>query len=48
MGVSGVRRIEVTERERPVFGGTEFGAVGIDRQHIAALGPVAEVVLAGE
>jgi hypothetical protein len=28
MGVGGVRRIEVTERERPVFGGTEFGAVG--------------------
>jgi hypothetical protein len=23
-----VRRIEVTERERPVFGGKEFGAVG--------------------
>ena len=28
MGVGGVRRIEVTERERPVFGGKEFGAVG--------------------
>jgi hypothetical protein len=28
MGVGGVRRIEVTERERPVFGGMEFGAVG--------------------
>jgi len=28
MGVGGVRRIEVTERERRVFGGTEFGAVG--------------------
>jgi hypothetical protein len=28
MGVGGVRRIEVTERKRPVFGGTEFGAVG--------------------
>ena len=29
MGVGGgVRRIEVTERETPVFGGTEFGAVG--------------------
>src|SRR5439155_6163634 len=28
MGVGGVRRIEVTERERPVFGGTEFGAIG--------------------
>jgi hypothetical protein len=24
----GVQRIEVTERERPVFGGAEFGAVG--------------------
>src|SRR5215470_9524428 len=28
MGVGGVRRIEVTERERPVFGGAEFGDVG--------------------
>jgi hypothetical protein len=28
MGAGGVRRIEVTERERPVFGGTEFAAVG--------------------
>jgi Alpha/beta hydrolase domain len=28
MGIGGVRRIEVTERERPVFGGTELGAVG--------------------
>src|SRR5712664_946674 len=28
MNVGGVRRIEVTERETPVFGGTEFGAVG--------------------
>ena len=28
MGVGGVRRIEVAERERPVFGGTEFAAVG--------------------
>ena len=28
MGVGGVRRIEVTERERLVFGGTEFGVVG--------------------
>ena len=28
MGAGGVLRIEVTERERPVFGGTEFGAVG--------------------
>ena len=28
MSVGGVRRIEVTERESPVFGGVEFGAVG--------------------
>jgi hypothetical protein len=28
MSGGGVRRIEVTERESPVFGGTEFGAVG--------------------
>jgi hypothetical protein len=28
MGVGGVRRIEVTERERPAFGGAEFGAIG--------------------
>src|SRR5580700_4212175 len=28
MGVGGVRRIEVIERESPVFGGAEFGAVG--------------------
>ena len=28
MSVGGVQRIEVTERESPVFGGTEFGAVG--------------------
>ena len=28
MGVGGLRRIEVTERERPVFGGAEFGAAG--------------------
>ena len=24
----GIRRIEITERETPVFGGAEFGAVG--------------------
>ena len=29
MGVGSVRRIEVTEREKPVFGGAEFGAVGL-------------------
>ena len=28
MSVGGVQRIEVTERESPVFGGTEFDAVG--------------------
>lgn len=28
MGVDGVRRIKLTGREKPVFGGTEFGAVG--------------------
>jgi alpha/beta hydrolase family protein len=28
MSGGGVRRIEMTERESPVFGGTEFGAVG--------------------
>ena len=27
----GVRRIEITERETPVFGGAEFGAVGAGR-----------------
>jgi hypothetical protein len=27
MGDGGVHRIEVTERERPVFGGTEFGGI---------------------
>ena len=39
MGVGGVRRIEVTERERPVFGGTEFGAVGpYERLHGTVFG----------
>ena len=39
MGVDGVRRIEVTERERPVFGGTEFGAVGpYERLHGTVFG----------
>src|ERR1700757_2813957 len=38
MGVGG-RRIEVTERERPVFGGTEFGAVGpYERLHGTVFG----------
>ena len=29
----GVRRIEITEREAPVFDGAEFGAVGRDVQN---------------
>ena len=34
MGVGGVQRIEVSERERPVFSGAEFGAFGpYDRLH---------------
>ena len=39
MSVGGVRRIEVTERETPVFGGTEFGAVGpYERLHGTVFG----------
>jgi hypothetical protein len=40
MGVGGgVQRIEVTERETPVFGGAEFGAVGIyERLHGTVFG----------
>jgi len=39
MGVGGVRRIEVTERENPAFGGTEFGAVGpYERLHGTVFG----------
>ena len=39
MSGGGVRRIEVTERERPVFGGTEFGAVGpYERLHGTVFG----------
>ena len=39
MGVGGVRRIEVTERESPVFGGAEFGAVGpYERLHGTVFG----------
>src|SRR5215470_3203144 len=39
MNVGGVRRIEVTEREGPVFGGTEFGAVGLyERLHGTVFG----------
>ena len=39
MIVGGVRRIEVSERESPVFGGTEFGAVGpYERLHGAVFG----------
>ena len=35
----GVRRIEITERETPVFGGTEFGAVGAyERLHGTVFG----------
>ena len=33
----GVRRMEITERESPVFGGAEFGAAGAyERLHGAA------------
>src|SRR4051794_13567504 len=39
MSVGGVRRIEVIERESPVFGGMEFGAVGpYERLHGTVLG----------
>ena len=40
MGVGGgVQRIEVTERETPVFGGAEFGAMGIyERLHGTVFG----------
>ena len=39
MGVGGVRRIEVTKLERPVFGGAEFGAVGpYERLHGTVFG----------
>ena len=35
----GVQRIEITERETPVFGGTEFGAVGAyERLHGTVFG----------
>ena len=35
----GVRRIEITERETPVFGGAEFGAVGpYERLHGTVFG----------
>src|SRR5690348_17296197 len=41
MSGGGVRRIEVTERESPVFGGTEFGAVGsYERLHGTVFGEV--------
>jgi hypothetical protein len=36
MSVDGVRRIEVTEPESPVFGGAEFGAVGHACRVVAA------------
>ena len=40
MGVGGgVQRIEVTERETPVFGGAEFGTVGTyERLHGTVFG----------
>src|SRR5499427_3035095 len=39
MNVGGVLRIEVTERESPVFGGAEFGAVGrYERLHGTVFG----------
>ena len=39
MGVGGVRRVEVTERESPVFGGTEFGTLGpYERLHGTVFG----------
>src|SRR5438270_9023937 len=39
MSGSGVRRIEVSERESPVFGGTEFGTVGTyERLHGTVFG----------
>ena len=39
MSSGGVLRIEVTERESPVFGGTEFGAVGpYERLHGTVFG----------
>jgi hypothetical protein len=39
MGVGGVRRVAVTERESPVFGGTEFGAAGpYERLHGTVFG----------
>src|SRR4051812_33007726 len=41
MSGGGVQRIEVTERESPVFGGTEFGAVGpYERLHGTVFGEV--------
>ena len=39
MSVGGVRLIEITERETPVFGGAEFGAVGAyERLHGTVFG----------
>jgi hypothetical protein len=39
MGVGSVQRIEITERESPVFGGAEFGAVGsYERLHGTVFG----------
>ena len=39
MGVGSVQRIVMTERETPVFGGAEFGAVGTyERLHGTVFG----------
>src|SRR4051794_2441567 len=39
MGISGVQRIEITEQESPVFGGTDFDAVGpYERLHGTVFG----------
>jgi hypothetical protein len=38
-GCGGVQRIEITERDTPVFGGVEFGAVGpYERLHGTVFG----------
>jgi hypothetical protein len=46
MGVGGVQRIEVTERERSVFGGAEFGAVGpYERLHGTVFGELDPTII---
>jgi hypothetical protein len=41
MGAGGVRRIEVTEREGPVFGGTDFDPTGLyERLHGTVFGEI--------